>query len=199
MVFDRQGPVKSAYRRFNIEGITPGDDYAAMQQAVMRRYKRLQANQAVLPDVIFIDGGKGQVSAAEQALTALTINDVMIVGVAKGPARRSGSEQFFVPGRSQALVIDARESCLLLIQHIRDEAHRFAVKSHRIRRAKAAQESLLAQVPGLGSKRKRLLLTQFGGLPGLTRASVEAIASVHGISTSLAQRIFHYLHEIDGH
>ncbi|MDT8406527.1 MAG: excinuclease ABC subunit UvrC [Methylococcales bacterium] len=199
VVFDQHGPVKSAYRRFNIDGITPGDDYAAMQQVIERRFKRLQKHAAAMPEVIFIDGGKGQVAAAQQAMTALAINGVMIVGVAKGPARKSGTEQFFLPGQARPVFIPPTQSCLLLIQHIRDEAHRFAVKSHRQRRAKAGMESRLANIPGLGPKRKRTLLQQFGGVPGLERASIEAIASIQGIGISLAQRIYHALHEIDGH
>lgn len=199
VVFDRDGPVKSAYRRFNIEGVTGGDDYAAINQAVSRRFKRMQQGEHPAPDILFIDGGKGQVHAAKKALADLAINNVMIVGIAKGPDRKPGMEKLIVADRPQALDIAPGASGLLLIQHIRDEAHRFAVTGHRQRRGKAKKQSVLEEISGLGSKRRQLLLKQFGGLQGVSAAGVDALASVGGISKQLAQRIYEHFHPQDGH
>ena len=167
VVFDRDGPVKSAYRRFNIEGITAGDDYAAIYQAVSRRYKRLKQGEHEAPDILFIDGGKGQVSAAQNALAELAINDVMIVGVSKGPDRKSGMEKLILVEQEQPVNVSPGASGLLLIQHIRDEAHRFAITGHRQRRGKVTKQSVLEGIDGLGAKRRQLLLKQFGGLQGI--------------------------------
>jgi excinuclease ABC subunit C len=197
VVFDREGPVKSAYRRFNIEGITPGDDYAAMYQAVARRFKRLIKGEQQVPDILFIDGGKGQVGVAEKALAELSVNNVMIVGVSKGPDRKAGMEKMILPGQEQPIDINAGASALLLIQHIRDEAHRFAITGHRARRAKAKQESVLETIAGLGPKRRQILLKQFGGMQGIARAGVDALCSVDGISRQLAQRIYDTFHHQD--
>ena len=195
VVFDREGPVKSAYRRFNIEGITPGDDYAAMQQAVERRFKRLKRGEHQAPDIVLIDGGKGQVNAAQKAITDLGLNNVMIVGVAKGPERRPGMEKLLLAGEEQAIDITAGASGLLLVQHIRDEAHRFAITGHRQRRAKAKKSSVLENIAGLGPKRRQLLLKQFGGLQGVSKAGVDALCSIAGISRQLAQRIYDTFHQ----
>lgn len=196
MVFDREGPVKSAYRRFNIEGITPGDDYAAMHQAVTRRFKRIKNHEITAPDILFIDGGEGaQVAAAQKALIELDINNVMIVGVSKGPDRKAGMEKMIVVDQEQPLDIDPRASALLLIQHIRDEAHRFAITGHKQRRGKAMQQSALEEVSGLGPKRRQLLLKQFGGLQGVASAGIDALCSVEGISRQLAQRIYALFHQ----
>jgi len=194
VVFDREGPVKSAYRRFNIEGITPGDDYAAIYQAVSRRFKRLVKGEHESPDILFIDGGKGQVHEAEKALAELEVNSVMIVGVSKGPDRKAGMEKIILPGQQQALDITAGASALLLIQHIRDEAHRFAITGHRARRGKTKKESTLETIAGLGPKRRQILLKQFGGLQGVSRSGVDALCSVKGISRQLAQRIYDTFH-----
>ena len=198
VVFDHEGPVKSDYRRFNIEGITPGDDYAAMHQAVLRRFKRLQQGEYPMPDILLIDGGKGQVAEAQKALAELAINNVMIVGVSKGPDRKAGMENIIMPDRDQPVDVKPGASALLLIQHIRDEAHRFAITGHRQRRSKAQQKSTLEEIAGLGPKRRQLLLKQFGGLQGVTRAGVEALASIEGISRQLAQRIYDTFHHQDG-
>ena len=198
VVFDREGPVKSAYRRFNIEGITKGDDYAAIQQAVSRRFKRLKQGEHESPDILLIDGGKGQVHEAQKALTNLDINDVMIVGVSKGPDRKPGMEKLILVGQNQPIDVTPGTSGLLLIQHIRDEAHRFAITGHRQRRGKASKESILESVSGLGAKRRQLLLKQFGGLQGISRAGVDALSSVEGISRQLAQRIYELFHHQDG-
>ncbi|MDD2801577.1 MAG: excinuclease ABC subunit UvrC [Methylobacter sp.] len=198
VVFDKEGPVKSAYRRFNIEGITGGDDYAAIHQAVFRRFKRLQQDAMVnAPDILFIDGGKGQVHEAEKALTELGVNNVMIVGVSKGPDRKPGMEKLILVGQQQPIDVTLGASGLLLIQHIRDEAHRFAITGHRQRRAKVTKQSTLETIPGLGVKRRQLLLKQFGGLQGVARASIDALCSIDGINRQLAQRIYQFFHHQD--
>ena len=194
VVFDREGPVKSAYRRFNIEGIIPGDDYAAIHQAVSRRFARLKKGEHESPDVLLIDGGKGQVNEAEKALAELDIKNVMIVGVSKGPDRKPGMEKIILPGEHQPLDITPGASGLLLIQHIRDEAHRFAITGHRQRRSKANKQSALEGIAGLGPKRRQLLLKQFGGMQGVSRAGVDALCSIDGISRQLAQRIYDTFH-----
>ena len=198
VVFDREGPVKSAYRRFNITGITGGDDYAAINQAVLRSFKRLKAGEHEPPDILFIDGGKGQVHEAQKALAELDINNVMIVGVSKGPDRKAGMEKLILVDQEQPIDVSPSASGLLLIQHIRDEAHRFAITGHRARRGKASKQSILESIPGLGAKRRQLLLKQFGGLQGITSAGVDALCSVDGISRQLAVRIYELFHHQDG-
>jgi len=197
VVFDREGPVKSAYRRFNISGITGGDDYAAIHQAVFRRFKRLKQGEHEAPDILFIDGGKGQVHEAQKALAELDINNVMIVGVSKGPDRKPGMEKLILADQEQPVDITPGASGLLLIQHIRDEAHRFAITGHRQRRGKASKQSVLETIPGLGSRRRQILLKQFGGLQGISCAGVDALCSVDGISRQLAQRIYELFHHQD--
>ncbi len=197
VVFDREGPVKSAYRRFNIEGITGGDDYAAIHQAVFRRFKRLKQGEHTAPDILLIDGGKGQVHEAQKALAELDINNVMIVGVSKGPDRKPGMEKLILADQEQPIDIKPGASGLLLIQHIRDEAHRFAITGHRQRRGKAKKQSAMEAIPGLGPKRRQVLLKQFGGLQGISQASVDALCGVDGISRHLAQRIYELFHHQD--
>ncbi len=199
VVFDRDGPVKSAYRRFNIEGVAGGDDCAAINQAVSRRFKRMQQGGHPVPDILFIDGGKGQVHAAQKALADLRINNVMIVGVAKGPSRKPGMEKIILAHQQQALDITPGTSGLLLIQHIRDEAHRFAITGHRQRRGKTKKQSVLEGIAGLGPKRRQCLLKQFGGLQGVVVAGVDALADIDGISPQLAQRIYQHFHPQDGY
>lgn len=199
VVFDREGPVKSAYRRFNIEGITAGDDYAAIYQAVYRRYKRMKNGEHEAPDILFIDGGKGQVNEAQKALSEIGINDVMIVGVSKGPDRKPGMEKLILVEQEQPVKVNPGASGLLLIQHIRDEAHRFAVTGHRQRRGKVSKQSVLEGIAGLGAKRRQVLLKQFGGLQGIEQAGVDALCSVDGISKQLAQRIYDNFHHRDDH
>lgn len=198
VVFDREGPVKSAYRRFNIEGITGGDDYAAIHQAVLRRFKRMQQGEHPAPDILLIDGGKGQVAEAAKALAELQINNVMIVGVSKGPDRKAGMEKIILPDQDQPLDVTPGAAALLLIQHIRDEAHRFAITGHRQRRGKAKRQSSLEEIAGLGPKRRQSLLKQFGGLQGVANAGVDALAGIDGISKQLAQRIYDTFHHQDG-
>ncbi|MDO9214269.1 MAG: excinuclease ABC subunit UvrC [Methylococcales bacterium] len=198
VVFDSEGANKSAYRRFNITGITGGDDAAAIHQAVFRRFKRLQESEQVAPDIVFIDGSTIQVRAAQKALAELGINNVMIVGVAKGERRKSGLEKLIIGTENQPIDITISAGGLL-IQQIRDEAHRFAITGHRQRRAKASKQSVLESVSGLGAKRRQLLLKQFGGLQGVARASVDGLCSIDGISRVLAQRIYDIFHHSDDH
>ncbi|MGH8397823.1 MAG: excinuclease ABC subunit UvrC [Gammaproteobacteria bacterium] len=194
VVFDANGPLKGHYRRFNIEGIAPGDDYGAMRQALTRRYTRLKKGEGVVPDVLFIDGGKGQLHTAEKVLEDLQVEGVTLVGVAKGPARRPGLEQLFLSGHDAPLILPPDSPALHLIQQIRDEAHRFAITGHRQRRARARTSSVLEGVPGLGPKRRQQLLKQFGGLQEVSRAGIEDLMSVHGISHELAQSIYDLFH-----
>jgi excinuclease ABC subunit C len=194
VVFGSEGPIKADYRRFNIEGVTAGDDYAALRQAITRRYARIKRGEVALPEVLFIDGGESQLAVAQQVLQELTITDVMLVGVAKGPDRRPGQERLFVVADSAALVLPADSAALHLVQRIRDEAHRFAITGHRQRRSKARQESVLEAIVGLGPSKRRDLLRQFGGMHGLKRAAVADIEQVRGIGHSLAELIFASLH-----
>jgi excinuclease ABC subunit C len=198
VVFNTEGALKSAYRRFNIEGITPGDDYAAIYQAVSRRFKRIKQGEYPVPDILFIDGGKGQVEQARKAVSEVGLNNVMIVGVSKGPDRKAGMEKLILVDQAQPLAVTTGASALLLIQQIRDEAHRFAITGHRQRRSKAKTQSTLEEIKGLGSKRRQSLLKQFGGLQGIQRAGVDALCSVDGISQQLAQRIYDTFHPQDG-
>lgn len=194
VVFDSQGPLKSDYRKFNIEGITGGDDYAAMSQALNRRYARIQSGEGVLPDILFIDGGKGQLSAAAEVMSELAVTGVSLVGVAKGPDRKPGLEQLFLFGQERAIILPADSPALHLIQQIRDEAHRFAITGHRQRRDKKRRSSVLEDIPGVGAKRRQRLLKQFGGLQGLARAGVEDLERVDGISRKLAELIYATFH-----
>jgi len=194
VVFNHEGPLKSDYRRFNIEGITPGDDYAAMKQALNRRYTRLKKGEGKLPDILFIDGGKGQVTQAEQVLEELQINGVLLIGIAKGPERRPGEEWLYSPEQGREFQLQADSPALHLIQQIRDEAHRFAITGHRQRRQKVQNTSTLEEIPGIGAGRRRLLLKQFGGLQGVASAGVEDLAALKGINRELAQRIYDTFH-----
>jgi excinuclease ABC subunit C len=194
VVFDAEGPRKSDYRRFNISDIAAGDDYAAMEQALLRRYTRLKTDDARLPDVLFIDGGKGQVGVARRVLEELQVEETLIVGVAKGPDRRPGLETLHIPAQDRILGLDAASPALHLIQQIRDEAHRFAITGHRQRRAKARTVSPLEAVPGIGPRRRQRLLKQFGGLQEVARAGVEDLRKVPGISRALAQQIYDIFH-----
>lgn len=198
VVFDGEGPCKSDYRRFNIEGIEPGDDYGAMRQALTRRYTRLKQGEARLPDILFIDGGRGQLSTAQQVLDELQIGDITLVGIAKGEGRKPGLERLFLPGRDTPLILPAHSPALHLIQQIRDEAHRFAITAHRQRRGKARTTSVLEDIAGMGPKRRQQLLKQFGGLREVARAGVEDLTKVKGISKQLAQLIYDALHSERG-
>ena len=192
VVFDSSGPLKSDYRRFNIEGLTPGDDYAAMEQALRRRYTRLKQGEGKLPDVLVIDGGAGQVARAETVLEQLQVTDVVVLGIAKGPSRRPGLEKFLVGGSE--IDIPPQGDASMLLQQIRDEAHRFAITGHRQRRQKSRRQSELDEIAGVGPKRRRELLTHFGAVSALRGASIDEIAKVPGISRKLAQDIYGALH-----
>lgn len=194
VVFGPEGPIKSDYRRFNIEGVAPGDDYGALRQALSRRYVRIKRGETPLPDLLLIDGGRGQLAEASAALEHTGISGVALVGVAKGAARRPGQERLFLAGRQQPTILPAESPALHLIQRIRDEAHRFAISGHRQRRARRRQESVLETIPGLGPRRRRELLRQFGGWQGVLRASAQDLARIRGISRHLAEQIFGTLH-----
>lgn len=195
VVFDHNGPVKSDYRRFNIEGIEPGDDYGAMTQAITRRYRRVKEGEGRLPDVLLIDGGKGQVAAAAAVLSEFQVEAVKLVGVAKGRERKPGMERLFLSGGDVPTILPADSPALHLIQHIRDEAHRFAITGHRQRRGRARTTSPLESIPGIGDKRRQALLKNLGGMREVARAGVEDLARIPGISPELAQRIYDALHE----
>ena len=193
VVFDQNGPVKSDYRRFNIDGITPGDDYAAMAQALKRRYTRIKKGEGQLPDILFVDGGKGQLSEAEKILEELQIIDMTVIGVAKGPTRKAGLENLIISdGREIDLSSD--DPGLHLIQHIRDESHRFAITAHRNRRGRKRTTSILEGIDGVGPKRRRALLRYFGSAKQVGEASAKQLAKVEGISTTLAEQIYATLH-----
>ena len=193
VVFDTNGPLKSDYRRFNIEGVTAGDDYAAMEQALRRRYRRLKEGEAVLPDLLVIDGGQGQLGKAAGVLSELQVDDIGLIGVAKGPTRKAGLEKILLYGQGE-LSVPATSGSMHLLQHIRDEAHRFAITGHRGRRAKNRRRSALDGIAGIGPKRKRELMAYFGSLATIKGASSEEIAKVPGISQKLADDIYGALH-----
>jgi excinuclease ABC subunit C len=192
VVYGPDGPEKSQYRRFNIAGIEPGDDYAAMRQVLERRYKRQQAGDGKLPDVLLIDGGKGQVKQALEVLADLGIDGVLVVGVAKGPERRAGHESLIVGDKT--LWPGPESAALHLIQSVRDEAHRFAITGHRQRREKAREKSRLEEIGGIGAKRRAALLKHFGGIAGVAAAGAEELTRVNGISRDLAERIYAAFH-----
>ena len=190
VVFEHDGARKSDYRRYNITGSKAGDDYGAMRIAIERRYSRLQREDAMLPDLLLIDGGRGQLKQAEEVLADLQVSGIATVGVAKGITRRPGLEQLFL-ARSTAPIVPPPDSpALHLIQRIRDEAHRFAITGHRLRRNRSRRTSVLEQIPGIGTRRRRRLLSEFGGLQGVSRAGVEDLMQVRGISRDLAVAIY---------
>ena len=194
VVFNRDGPLKADYRTFNIEGITPGDDYAAMAQALKRRYKP-STDKSKMPDILFIDGGKGQLSQAESHFEDWPADSKpMLIGVAKGTSRKPGLETLILAGSHQTIPVESDAPGLHLVQHIRDESHRFAISGHRNRRQKVKNTSTLEGIPGVGPKRRQTLLKQTGGLHGLKKASKEEISKVPGISAELAETIYDYLH-----
>ncbi|MDI9240174.1 excinuclease ABC subunit UvrC [Lysobacter sp. LF1] len=196
VVFDAQGPVRAQYRRFNISGIEPGDDYAAMHQAIERRFRRAVEEGGVVPDVLLIDGGAGQVAQARAVLEDLGVEGVTLVGVAKGPERRPGEEELLLPD-GRTVRPGAESPALQMVQQVRDEAHRFAITGHRGRRQKARNTSRLEDIAGIGPRRRANLLRHFGGLGGLKAAGIEEIARVDGINAALAERIYATLHGLD--
>lgn len=193
VVFTDKGVTKSDYRRYNITGITPGDDYAAMRQAISRRYKRVLKEEGKLPDVLLIDGGKGQLSSAAEIMNELQIKEVLLVGVAKGEGRKPGLETLFLEGQSVGIKLAANSPSMHLVQQIRDEAHRFAITGHRARRGKAQTQSILQEIPGIGAKRRQSLLKHFGGLQGIQQAGIKDLHKVPGINEDLAEKIYHYV------
>jgi excinuclease ABC subunit C len=195
VVFDADGPVKSRYRRYNLKGIEPGDDYAAIRQVLSRRYARVQAEEGTLPDLVLIDGGKGQLGQAEAVMAGFGMDGIPLVGIAKGRSRRPGEEEWITARPRRALHPGPESPASHLVQQIRDEAHRFAITGHRGRRQKAATRSGLEQIPGIGPRRRRALLSHFGGLQGVAKAGVEELSSVPGISRILAEQIFRALHQ----
>lgn len=191
VVFNQSGPLKSDYRKFSISGIEPGDDYAAMHQALTRRYKRIASGEEKIPDVLLIDGGKGQLKQAIDVLKALEISPMpLLVGVAKGPARKSGFETLFIGEAMRELWPGPDALGGHLIQHVRDEAHRFAITGHRKARAKTRDKSVLEEIEGIGPTRRRAILKAFGGLRGVARAGVDELMTVNGINRDLAERIY---------
>lgn len=195
VVFDLTGPLKSDYRRYNIRDITPGDDYAAMNQALLRRFAKLKENDAKLPDILLIDGGKGQLNCALEALEECQVSDVLVVGISKGEGRKAEFDRLFLAGDKTPISIDNHSLAMHLIQQIRDEAHRFAITGHRQQRGKKRKTSTLEDIPGVGSKRRQALLKYFGGLQGVLQASKADLAQVPGISPHLAEQIYDSLHE----
>ncbi|AQZ33819.1 excinuclease ABC subunit C [Pseudomonas sp. LPH1] len=194
VVFGPEGPLKSDYRRFNIEGVTAGDDYAAMHQALTRRFSKIKDGEGKLPDVLLVDGGKGQLAMAREVLQELAVPDLILLGVAKGTTRKPGLEVLYLNDAEHEFTLPGNSPALHLIQQIRDESHRFAITGHRARRGKTRRTSTLEEVAGIGPKRRRELLNHFGGLQELSRASAEEIAKAPGISKKLAELIYDTLH-----
>jgi excinuclease ABC subunit C len=194
VVFDKGALQNSEYRRYNITGITPGDDYAAMRDALTRRYKKVAAGEGKRPDLVFIDGGKGQLGVAVEVMQEVGLADILLVGIAKGEERRPGLEQMFFPDREMPIGLKKDHIGLHLLQQIRDEAHRFAITGHRARRGKARMHSSLEDINGVGAKRRKALLVRFGGLDGVKNASVDELSQVEGISQMLAEKIYQELH-----
>ncbi len=194
VVFGVDGPINSKYRQFNIENVKKGDDYAAMSQVIRRRYTRLVKEDARLPDLILIDGGKGQVGVALKELYELQLTHIPILGVAKGPSRKPGLENLILALENRTIDCDSASPALHLIQHIRDEAHRFAITAHRHRRKKKRNRSILEEIEGIGNKRRQNLIKHFGGMQGVAKAGVDDLAMVTGINKSLAQKIYETFH-----
>ncbi len=195
VVFDTEGPLKSDYRRYNVVGITPGDDYAAMAFALNKRYGKA-TDEDKMPDIVFIDGGKGQLAKAEEFFQQLGLNKTpLLVGVAKGESRKPGLETLILAGSHQLISLPGNSPALHLVQHIRDESHRFAISGHRAKRQKHAKTSTLESIPGIGAKKRQALLKYLGGLQEVKSADVKALEKVPGISTALAQTIYDALHD----
>jgi len=194
VVFDRGDLQNSEYRRYNITGITPGDDYAAMRDVLTRRYTKVAAGEGKRPDLIFIDGGKGQLGVAIEVMAEVGLDDILLIGIAKGEERKPGLETMIFSDTGEMVNLEKDNKGLHLLQQIRDEAHRFAITGHRAKRAKARLHSSLEDIEGIGAKRRKALLTRFGGLDGVKSASIDEIANVEGISRALAEKIYDALH-----
>jgi excinuclease ABC subunit C len=197
VVFGPEGPLKKEYRRFNITGVTPGDDYGALRQALERRYVRIKEGEIPPPDLLLIDGGLGQINQVHEELEALGFGDITLVGVAKGPDRKPGQERLFVHGIAEPHIPEAHSPASRLIQRIRDEAHRFAITGHRRKRARRYNESILETIPGLGPAKRRQILKHFGGLQGVMRAGTADFEKVAGIGAALARSLYDHLHPGD--
>ena len=194
VVFDKGDLQNGEYRRYNITGITPGDDYAAMRDVLTRRYKKVAAGEGVRPDLVFIDGGKGQLGVAIEVMQEVGLEDILLIGIAKGEDRKPGLETMIFSDTGEMVNLPTDNIGLHLLQQIRDESHRFAITGHRAKRAKARITSSLEDIAGVGAKRRKALLTRFGGLDGIKSASMDEIAEVSGVSKSLAQTIYDALH-----
>ena len=189
---NEEGFSKKDYRRFNIEGVTPGDDYAAISNAVQRYYKRIKNESQDCPDLLIIDGGKGQINSVKKALESLSIKNQMIIGIAKGDKRDPKNDRIFLQGFKKPIDMNGQDPAKFLVQSIRDEAHRFAITGHRAKKRKQLLQSDLESIEGIGPSKKRNLLTQFGGIQEVKRASVEDLLSVDGINKNLAKKIFNH-------
>lgn len=194
VVFDKGDMQNREYRRYNITGITPGDDYAAMRDVLTRRYQKVGAGEGTRPDLVFIDGGKGQLAVAVEVMQEVGLDDILLVGIAKGEERKPGLETMIFSDTGEMLNLEKDNKGLHLLQQIRDEAHRFAITGHRAKRAKARITSSLEDIEGVGAKRRKALLTRFGGLDGVKNASMDELAQVDGISPDLAEKIYGALH-----
>ena len=194
VVFDKGDMQNSEYRRYNVKGITPGDDYAAMRDVLTRRYKKVAAGEGVRPDLVFIDGGKGQLRVAVEVMHEVGLDDILLIGIAKGEERKPGLETMIFSDTGEMLNLEQDNKGLHLLQQIRDEAHRFAITGHRAKRAKARISSTLEDIEGVGAKRRKALLTRFGGLDGVKNASIDELIQVDGISPSLADKIYAQFH-----
>jgi excinuclease ABC subunit C len=194
VIYDRLALQSGEYRRFNVSPPAGGDDYAAMREALSRRCARIVAGEFPAPDLLVVDGGRGQVAVAADVLSEQGLHDTQLIGVAKGPERKAGEEEIVFPDRHAALELPSDHPGLHLLQQIRDEAHRFAIQGHRARRGKARTTSSLQEIAGIGAKKRQALLSHFGGLKGVQAASIEDLARVPGISRALAQKVFSELH-----
>ena len=194
VVYEQFAMRNQEYRRFNIKDVTPGDDYAAIRDVLNRRYQKVVHGEGRMPDLIMIDGGRGQVNAAKEVLVELGISDANLIGVAKGVSRKPGLEQLIFPEQQKPLQLPNNHAGLHLIQQIRDEAHRFAIQGHRGQRGKSRMTSSLENISGIGAKRRQCLLGRFGGLKGVQTASIEELAQTEGISRKLAEKIYKELH-----
>jgi len=194
VVYDRGAMQNSEYRRYNVKGVEPGDDYGAMCYALGVRYRKLADGEGKTPDLILIDGGIGQLNASRSVMQDLGLHTIRMIGVAKGVERKPGMEQLFVAGEEEPRRLPPDHPALHLIQQVRDEAHRFAITGHRARRGKARTASRLEEISSVGPRRRQRLLEHFGGLQGVIAASIEDLSRVEGISRTLAERIYQELH-----
>jgi len=188
-VFDRDGPKNSEYRKFNIKDAKPGDDYAAMAEALTRRYRRVKSEGGVIPDILVIDGGKGQLNFALDVIGELQITGMQVIGIAKGYSRKPGLEKLLYSDGGQLKYFRPNSDALHLLQHIRDESHRFALDAHRKSRTRQRKRTKLEEIEGIGAKRRQNLIRYFGGFQGVVRAGISDLERVPGISRELAKRI----------